>query len=47
MTIEDFILLCKLKGWHDTASFIERVYHELRESCSEEMLDHLKRRKHA
>ena len=44
MTVEDFILVLRLKGLHDFAGTVEAMVFELKESLSSEVLEHLKRR---
>lgn len=47
MTVEDFILLCRLKKLHFTANWVENRYRYLLRVISPEMREHLKRRKAA
>lgn len=44
MTVEDFILLCRLRKWLFTANWIEKRYRFLQWNLSEDMLKHLKNR---
>lgn len=47
MTVEDFILLCRLKKFFFTANWVEKKYKYLLKVITPEMREHLKRRKRA
>jgi len=44
MTVEDFILLCRVRGFNFTANWVEKRYRYLLKVISDEMKEHLKRR---
>lgn len=44
MTVEDFILVCRLRKLYFTANWIEKRYRFFLRTLSPEMLEHLKRR---
>jgi len=45
VTVEDFILLCRLKKFCFTANWVEKKYYYLLRTITPEMREHLKRRK--
>lgn len=47
MTVEDFILVCRLRNLHFTANWVEKRYYLFLRTLSPEIIEHLKRRKQA
>lgn len=46
MTVEDFILLCRMRKLHFTANWIEKRYNFFMRTLSPQMKQHLKKRAH-
>lgn len=47
VTVEDFILVCRLRNFHFTANWVEKRYYLFLRTLSPEIIEHLKRRKQA